>query len=388
MTNDVTISSAVRYIGVDDNDSDLFEGQYIIPNGISYNSYVIVDNKIAVFDTADACKQAEWQANLEAALNGRTPDYLIISHMEPDHSAAIKAIMDKYPSLTGICSANAVALVKRFFGDELTARLQTVAEGETLSLGTHTLQFFMAPMVHWPEVMVTYEQSEKILFSADAFGKFGALSADEDWACEARRYYFNICGKYGMQVQALLKKAAALDIATICPLHGPILKENLDFYIGLYDTWSSYKPENQGIFIAYCSLHGNTAAAANTLADLLRSTSDVKVSTTDLARDDMAEAIEDAFRYDRLVLAAPTYDGGVMPVMEDFISHLKAKNYQNRKVAFIENGSWAPVAGRKMRDAIQTLKGITIVEPMVTVESTVKADTIKQLQALATALIG
>ena len=388
MTNDVTISSAVQYIGVDDNDSDLFEGQYIIPNGISYNSYVIIDNKIAVFDTADACKQAEWQANLEAALNGRTPDYLIISHMEPDHSAAIKAIMDKYPSLTGICSVNAVALVKRFFGDEITARLQTVAEGETLSLGTHTLQFFMAPMVHWPEVMVTYEQSEKILFSADAFGKFGALSADEDWACEARRYYFNICGKYGMQVQALLKKAAALDIATICPLHGPILKENLDFYIGLYDTWSSYKPENQGIFIAYCSLHGNTAAAANTLADLLRSTSDVKVSTTDLARDDMAEAIEDAFRYDRLVLAAPTYDGGVMPVMEDFISHLKAKNYQNRKVAFIENGSWAPVAGRKMRDAMLTLKGITIVEPMVTVESTVKADTIKQLQALATALIG
>ena len=388
MTNDVTISSAVRYIGVDDNDSDLFEGQYIIPNGISYNSYVIVDNKIAVFDTADACKQAEWQANLEAALNGRTPDYLIISHMEPDHSAAIKAIMDKYPSLIGICSDKAVALVKRFFGDELTARLQTVAEGETLSLGTHTLQFFMAPMVHWPEVMVTYEQSEKILFSADAFGKFGALSADEDWACEARRYYFNICGKYGMQVQALLKKAAALDIATICPLHGPILKENLDFYIGLYDTWSSYKPENQGIFIAYCSLHGNTAAAANTLADLLRSTSDVKVSTTDLARDDMAEAIEDAFRYDRLVLAAPTYDGGVMPVMEDFISHLKAKNYQNRKVAFIENGSWAPVAGKKMRDAMLTLKGITIVEPMVTVESTVKADTIKQLQALATALIG
>lgn len=388
MTNDVTISSAVRYIGVDDNDSDLFEGQYIIPNGISYNSYVIVDNKIAVFDTAYACKQAEWQANLEAALNGRTPDYLIISHMEPDHSAAIKAIMDKYPSLKGICSDKAVALVKRFFGDELTARLQTVAEGETLSLGTHTLQFFMAPMVHWPEVMVTYEQSEKILFSADAFGKFGALSADEDWACEARRYYFNICGKYGMQVQALLKKAAALDIATICPLHGPILKENLDFYIGLYDTWSSYKPENQGIFIAYCSLHGNTAAAANTLADLLRSTSDVKVSTTDLARDDMAEAIEDAFRYDRLVLAAPTYDGGVMPVMEDFISHLKAKNYQNRKVAFIENGSWAPVAGKKMRDAMLTLKGITIVEPMVTVESTVKADTIKQLQALATALIG
>ena len=387
MTNDVTISSAVRYIGVDDNESDLFEGQYIIPNGISYNSYIIIDDKIAVFDTADACKQAEWQANLDTALNGRTPDYLIISHMEPDHSAVIKDMMDKYPSLIGICSAKAVALVKRFFGDELTSRLQVVAEGETLSLGTHTLQFFMAPMVHWPEVMVTYEQSEKILFSADAFGKFGALSADEDWACEARRYYFNICGKYGAQVQALLKKAAALDIATICPLHGPILKENLDFYIGLYDTWSSYKPENQGIFIAYCSLHGNTAAAANKLAELLQSTSDVKVSTTDLSRDDMAEAIEDAFRYDRLVLAAPTYDGGVMPVMDDFISHLKAKNYQNRKVAFIENGSWAPVAGRKMREAMQALKGITIVEPMVTVESTVKADTIKQLEALAAALI-
>lgn len=387
MTNDVTISNAVRYIGVDDNDSDLFEGQYIIPNGISYNSYVIIDDKIAVFDTADACKQTEWQANLDAALNGRTPDYLIISHMEPDHSAVIKTMLDKYPSLTGICSDKAVALVKRFFGDELTSRLQVVNEGETLSLGAHTLQFFMAPMVHWPEVMVTYEQSEKILFSADAFGKFGALSTDEDWACEARRYYFNICGKYGAQVQALLKKAATLDIATICPLHGPILKGNLDFHIGLYDTWSSYKPENQGIFIAYCSLHGNTAAAANKLADLLRSSSDVKVSTTDLSRDDMAEAIEDAFRYDRLVLAAPTYDGGVMPVMDDFISHLKAKNYQNRKVAFIENGSWAPVAGRKMREAMQSLKDITIVEPMVTVESTVKADTIKQLEALANALI-
>ncbi|MGM9803053.1 MAG: FprA family A-type flavoprotein [Muribaculaceae bacterium] len=388
MTNEVTISHAVKYIGVDDNESDLFEGQYIIPNGISYNSYLIIDDKIAVFDTVDACKQTEWQANLYAVLNGRTPDYLIISHMEPDHSAVVKDMMDNYPSLTGICSAKAVAIVERFFGDKLTPRLQVVTEGETLSLGAHKLQFFMAPMVHWPEVMVTYEQSEKILFSADAFGKFGALSADEDWACEARRYYFNICGKYGAQVQALLKKAAALDIATICPLHGPILKENLDHHIGLYNIWSSYKPENQGIFIAYCSLHGNTAAAANKLAELLQNSSDVKVSTTDLARDDMAEAIEDAFRYDRLVLAAPTYDGGVMPVMDDFIRHLRAKNFQNRKVAFIENGSWAPVAGRKMHEAMQSLKDITIVEPMVTVKSAVNDDTIKQLEALAQTLIG
>ncbi|MGN0214406.1 MAG: FprA family A-type flavoprotein [Muribaculaceae bacterium] len=387
MANNVTISKSVKYIGVDDNDLDLFEGQYIIPNGISYNSYVIIDNKIAIFDTVDASKQDEWTANLETALVGRTPDYLIISHMEPDHSSAIKAVLDRYPSLTGLCSAKAVAIAKRFFDDEICSRLQVVAEGECLSLGSHTLQFFMAPMVHWPEVMVTYEQSEKTLFSADAFGKFGALSANEDWACEARRYYFNICGKYGAQVQALLKKAATFNIATICPLHGPILKENLEFYMGLYDTWSSYKPENEGIFIAYCSLHGNTANAAHRLAEIISSKSSVKVSTADLARDDMAEAIEDAFRYDRLVLAAPTYDGGMMPVMNDFISHLKAKNYQNRKVAFIENGSWAPVAGRKMREAMQTLKNITIVDPMVTIESAVKADTLKQLETLAQALI-
>lgn len=386
MSNTI-ISDAVKYIGVDDTDLDLFEGQYTIPNGVSYNSYIILDEKTAVLDTVDAHKTDKWIENLECTLNGKSPDYLIISHIEPDHGANIKLLMDKYPSMTGVCSAKAVTLINRFFGDSLNNRLQIVKEGDTLSLGGHTLQFIMAPMVHWPEVMVTYEQSEKILFAADAFGKFGALSACEDWACEARRYYFNICGKYGAQVQALLKKATALDINTICPLHGPILKENLGYYIGLYDTWSSYKPENEGIFIAYCSMHGNTAEAAKRLADIIRSKSDIKVSAADLARDDMAEAIEDAFRYDRLVLAAPTYDGDIMPIMGDFINHLKAKNFQNRKVATIENGSWAPVAGRKMREAMQQLKAITIVDPMVTIESTVKQNTIEQLTTLADALI-
>ncbi|MCI6893670.1 MAG: FprA family A-type flavoprotein [Bacteroidales bacterium] len=382
-----TISDAVKYIGADDTDLDLFEGQYIIPNGISYNSYVILDDKIAVLDTVDARKTDEWLDNLEATLCGKTPDYLIINHMEPDHAANVNLLMDKYPTLTGVCNQKAADMMNRFFGTDYSGRLMIVKERDTLALGSHTLQFFMAPMVHWPEVMVTFEQSEGILFAADAFGKFGTLSAQEDWTCEARRYYFNICGKYGAPVQTLLKKAATLHINTICPLHGPILKENLGYYISLYNTWSSYKPENEGIFIAYCSMHGNTANAANRLAEIIRSKSDVKVSTADLARDDMAEALEDAFRYDRLVLACPTYDGDIMPVMHDFLQHLKAKNYQNRKVAFIENGSWAPVAGRKMKEAMQQMKDITLVDPVVTVESTVKADTISQLTSLAEALI-
>ena len=387
---DNKISSNILYIGADDKELDLFEGQYVIPEGISYNSYLILDEKVAIMDTIDARKTNEWLDNLAAALNGRKPDYLIVSHMEPDHSANVKRVMEMYPDITVVCTAQAQKLITRFFGVAPAAdKMKLVKDGDTLALGTHTLQFFTAPMVHWPEVMMTYEQSEKILFAADAFGKFGALSYDdpEGWACEARRYYFNIVGKYGVQVQAILKKLAGLEITKICPLHGPVLDENLDYYLQTYNTWSSYEPEDEGIFIAYCSLHGNTEEAALKLASLIKSESSVKVSVSDLRHDDMAEAIEDAFRYDRLVLAAPTYDGGVMPIMEDFIHHLKIKNFQKRRVAFIENGSWAPMAGKKMREAMETLKGIEIVEPIVTVESTVKPATVEALKQLAEALI-
>ena len=382
-----SISNAVHYIGVDDHELDLFEGQYIIPNGIAYNSYVVLDEKIAILDTVDGRFADEWQQNLDAELQGKTPDYLIISHMEPDHSAVISQMLERYPNLTGVCSARALPMMQRFFTTDYTSRMLVVNEGDTLSLGAHTLQFFMAPMVHWPEVMVTFEQSEGILFSADAFGKFGALDADEAWTCEARRYYFNICGKYGAQVQALLKKAAALDIKTICPLHGPILNENLEYYLNIYNTWSSYQAEDKGIFIAYCSLHGNTAKAALALEEIIASKSNIRVVTADIAREDMAEALEDAFRHDRLVLAAPTYDGGIMPVMDTFIHHLMAKNYQNRTVGIIENGSWAPVAGRKMCEMMQSLKDITVLQPIVTVESTVKDSTMEQLNALADQLL-
>ena len=382
-----SISNAVHYIGVDDHELDLFEGQYIIPNGIAYNSYVVLDEKIAILDTVDGRFADEWQQNLDAELQGKTPDYLIISHMEPDHSAVISQMLERYPNLTGVCSARALPMMQRFFTTDYTSRMLVVNEGDTLSLGAHTLQFFMAPMVHWPEVMVTFEQSEGILFSADAFGKFGALDADEAWTCEARRYYFNICGKYGAQVQALLKKAAALDIKTICPLHGPILNENLEYYLNIYNTWSSYQAEDKGIFIAYCSLHGNTAKAALALEEIIASKSNIRVATADIAREDMAEALEDAFRHDRLVLAAPTYDGGIMPVMDTFIHHLMAKNYQNRTVGIIENGSWAPVAGRKMCEMMQSLKDITVLQPIVTVESTVKDSTMEQLNALADQLL-
>ncbi len=390
MMTDNKISSNILYIGADDKELDLFEGQYVIPEGISYNSYLILDEKVAIMDTIDARKTNEWLDNLAAALNGRKPDYLIVSHMEPDHSANVKRVMEMYPDITVVCTAQAQKLITRFFGVAPAAdKMKLVKDGDTLALGTHTLQFFTAPMVHWPEVMMTYEQSEKILFAADAFGKFGALSYDdpEGWACEARRYYFNIVGKYGVQVQAILKKLAGLEITKICPLHGPVLDENLDYYLQTYNTWSSYEPEDEGIFIAYCSLHGNTEEAALKLASLIKSESSVKVSVSDLRHDDMAEAIEDAFRYDRLVLAAPTYDGGVMPIMEDFIHHLKIKNFQKRRVAFIENGSWAPMAGKKMREAMETLKGIEIVEPIVTVESTVKPATVEALKQLAEALI-
>ena len=395
------ITSGIKYIGADDTDLDLFEGQYIVPEGITYNSYLIDDEKIAVLDTIDQRKTDEWMANLERELSGRTPDYLIVHHMEPDHAANIRLLMEKYPTLTAVCSQKAVALIQRFFDVDFTGRIQVVKEGETLSLGTHTLQFFMAPMIHWPEVMMSYEQSEKILFSADAFGKFGAYSltadgskgigsmwgATEEWACEARRYYFNIVGKYGAMVQNLLKKLGGLDIQYICPLHGPILHDDLPYFVNLYNTWSSYTPENQGIFIAYSSLHGNTEQAALKLADIIKTQApDLKVSVSDLRKDDMAEAVEDAFRYDRLVVAAPTYDGGLMPIMNNFIHHLAIKAYQNRTVAIIENGSWAPMAGKKMREAFEAMKGITIVEPMVTVESTVKAKTIEELKQLAALL--
>ncbi len=384
---DTKVTDSILYIGADDHDLDLFESQYVIPNGISYNSYVILDEKVTVMDTIDARKTDEWLANLEAALAGRSVDYLVVQHMEPDHAASIQVLMDKYPEMTVVGNAKTFAMIPQFFDVDLTGRTHVVKEGDTLNIGSHTLQFFMAPMVHWPEVMVTYEQSEKILFSADGFGKFGALDAEEDWTCEARRYYFNIVGKYGMQVQALLKKAATLDIAMICPLHGPILKEDLGFYIGKYDIWSKYEPEDEGVFIAYASIHGNTAKAAKKLAEILKEKGAKRVAIADLSRDDMAEAVEDAFRHDKMVVAACTYDGGLFPCMEDFLLHLKAKSYQKRTVALMENGSWAPQAARKMREILEPMKNITIVEPVVTIKSAMKADTIAKMEELADKLV-
>ena len=325
---DTKITDSILYIGADDHDLDLFESQYVIPNGISYNSYVILDEKVTVMDTIDARKAEEWLANLESALSGRSVDYLVVSHMEPDHAASIQILMERYPEMTLVGNAKTFAMISQFFEVDLTGRTHVVAEGDILVIGTHALQFFMAPMVHWPEVMVTYEQSEKVLFSADGFGKFGALDVEEDWTCEARRYYFNIVGKYGMQVQTLLKKAAALDIAMICPLHGPILKENLGYYIGKYDIWSRYEPEDEGVLIAYASIHGNTAKAAKELVEMLRVKGAKRVVIADLSRDDMAKVVENAFRYDRMVVASATYDGGLFPCMEDFLMHLKAKGYQ------------------------------------------------------------
>ena len=385
--SDIVVTDAVKYVGVQDYDLDLFEGQYIIPNGVAYNSYVIMDEKTAVMDTVDIRACDEWLKNLDEVLGGKTPDYLVVQHMEPDHSASINAAAEKYPEMKIVGNARTFVMIDQFFDIDLSGRTVEVKEGDTLSLGSHTLTFVMAPMVHWPEVMVSYESSEKILFAADGFGKFGALDTDEDWDCEARRYYFNIVGKYGAQVQALLKKAAALDIRIICPLHGPILKEDLGHYIGLYDTWSKYEPESRGVFIAYASIYGNTKKAAEKLAELLKEKGAEKVSIADLARDDWAECVEDAFRYDRLVIASPTYGGGIFTPADEFIHHLIAKTYRNRKVGIIENGTWAPSAGQKIKAAMESLKGIEIIEPIVTVKSSMKPETVEALNALADALV-
>lgn len=382
----ITITDTIQYVGVDDKTIDLFESQYVVPNGVSYNSYVILDDKIAVMDSADIRVTQEWFANLEQVLDGKEPDYLIVSHLEPDHAGNIRKFMEKYPNAQIVTNARALSMLPQFFALDMSERSITVKEGDELVLGTHVLTFIMAPMVHWPEVMVTYEKTEKVLFSADGFGKFGALDTEEDWACEARRYYFNIVGKYGAQVQALLKKAAALDIRIICPLHGPVLTENLDYYIGKYQTWSSYEPEDKGVLIAYTSVYGNTGKAVAKLADLLKEKGVEKVVVSDLAREDMAEAIEDAYRYDRLVLATTTYDGGIFPYMESFLAHLKSKNYQKRTVGIIENGSWAPIAGKLIKEAVSQWKDITILEPVVTIKSSLNEASETQLAQLAEAL--
>ena len=384
---DVTITDSILYVGVDDKTIDLFESQYVVPNGISYNSYVILDEKVALMDTVDNRATEEWLANLDNALRGRSVDYLVVSHMEPDHAGNIKNLIDRYPEMKIVGNAKTFAMIPQFFDVDIAERSVAVKEGDTLSLGKHTLQFFMAPMVHWPEVMVAYEQSEKILFSADGFGKFGALDTDEAWTCEARRYYFNIVGKYGAQVQALLKKASTLDIRMICPLHGPILKEDLGYYIGKYDIWSKYEPEDEGVFIAFASIHGNTAKAAKKLAEMLEEKGAKRVAIADLARDDIAEAVEDAFRHDKLVLASSTYDGGLFPCMEDFLSHLKAKNFQKRTVALMENGTWAPMAAKKMREYLEGMREITICEPVVTIKSAMKEETLKVMKELAEKLV-
>lgn len=382
------ITSKIKYIGVDDLDIDLFESQYDVPNGMSYNSYLILDEKVAIMDTCDQRKAEEWKKNLAEGLEGRTPDYLVVHHMEPDHAALAAEVLEMFPEITLVSSHKALQMMPQFFENIcLEGRTLEVGEGSTLSLGEHTLTFCTAPMVHWPEVIVSYDDVDKVLFSADAFGKFGALSADEDWACEARRYYFNICGKYGPQVTRLLDKAAALDIKTICPLHGPILSENLDYYLGLYKTWGAYEVETKGVLVAYASIHGGTKAAAEYVADILRQKGAGKVAVTDLSRDDMAEAVEDAFRMGHMVLAAASYDGNVFPPMHDFLHHLQMKGFQNRRVAIVENGSWAPTAGKIMRQMLEGMKEIDIVEPIVTIVSRMKEADKPKLEALADSLI-
>ncbi len=380
------ITNDILYIGVNDRDIDLFEGQYVVPEGISYNSYLILDEKTAVMDTVDHHKKEEYLANLEKALDGRRPDYLVVSHVEPDHASSVRALLDKYPDTRLVGNTKTFQMLSLYFDLDLSGAV-TVKEGDVLSLGKHQLHFTMAPMVHWPEVMFTYDSYEKVLFSADAFGKFGALDAEEDWLCEARRYYFNIVGKFGMPVQTVLKKAAALDIQIICPLHGPVLKENLDFYLEKYQIWSSYQPETEGVFIAYASLHGNTAAAAKKLADILIQKGCPRVEIADLAREDMAESLENAFRYSKVVLAASSYNGGVMPFMEDFLHHLKAKNYQKRTIALIENGSWAPSAVRTMSELLSQMNGITIIEPSVTIRGCMKEEDMAALEEMAAGLL-
>ena len=377
------ITNDIRYIGVNDHDVDLFEGQYVVPNGMSYNSYLIMDEKIAVMDTVDIRFTEQWLSNIANTLEGRQPDYLVVHHMEPDHSANIANFLKAYPHATVVSSAKAFVMMKNFFGDDYADRRLVVGEGDTLNLGKHTLTFVTAPMVHWPEVIVSYDSWDKVLFSADGFGKFGALDAEEDWACEARRYFIGIVGKYGAQVQALLKKAAGLDIAVICPLHGPVLTENLGYYIGLYDTWSAYRPEEEGILIAYASVYGNTRAAAELLAERLEANGAKKVVVTDLARSDMAENVEDAFRYAKLVLASPTYNGDVFPFMKTFLHALTERNYQNRTVAFMENGSWAPMAAKVMAAALEKSKNITYAQNKVTVLSALSDQSRAQIEALA-----
>lgn len=383
------ISESIKYVGVDDKDIDLFESQYVVPDGVSYNSYIIFDEKITIMDTVDARATDEWVKNIEEALDGKEPSYLVISHLEPDHAANIGLIAHKYPNMQLIGNAKTFQMLPQFFDEDFADRQVVVKEGDEISLGSHSLTFVMAPMVHWPEVMVAYEKTEKILFSADGFGKFGALDSEDDegWACEARRYYFNIVGKYGAQVQNLLKKASALDIQTICPLHGPVLKENLGYYLDLYNTWSSYEPEDEGVLVAYASIHGNTAKAAKQIADKIKAKGVEKMEVMDLSRDDMAEAVEAAFRYDKMVLACATYDGGFFPVMEDFLNHLKSKNFQKRKAALVENGSWAPLAAKKMRESLESMKNIEICENIVSIKSTVKEENVEQMDKMIDELL-
>ena len=382
----MTITNDIKYIGVNDHRVDLFEGQYVVPNGMAYNSYAIVDEKIAIMDTVDKNFVDEWLGNIEATLDGRKPDFLVVHHMEPDHSAGIAIFLAKYPEATVVSSAKAFVMMKNFFGEDFADRRIVVGEGDTLNLGKHTLTFVTAPMVHWPEVIVSYDSCDKVLFSADGFGKFGALDVEEDWACEARRYYIGIVGKYGAQVQALLKKAATLDIAIICPLHGPILTENLGYYINLYDIWSSYGVESEGVVIAYTSVYGNTKAAAELLAEKLTEKGCVKVVLNDLARCDMAEAVEDAFRYGKIVLATTTYNGDIFPFMREFINHLTERGYKNRTIGLIENGSWAPTAAKTMRKMLENSKDLTFTDTMVKILSALNDDSRAQIDALAAEL--
>ena len=380
------VTDTIINIGVNDYDITLFESQYELEAGMAYNSYVILDDKIAIMDTVDSDVTDEWLKNLDEALDGKTPDYLVVHHMEPDHSGSIEVLVTKYPDITIVTSAKAVELMNQFAGKPINQEIQVVKEGDTLDLGLHKLNFVAAPMIHWPEVIMSYESAEKVLFSADAFGKFGTRDADEDWACEARRYYFNIVGKYGMQVQNLLKKAASLDIKTICPLHGPVLTENLEYYVNLYDTWSKYEPEDKGIFIAYASIHGHTADAANKFKEILEAAGEEKVAIADLAREDIHESVEDAFRYDRLVLAAASYDAGVFPPMEDFLRRIKSKGYKNRTIAIIENGSWAPSAARTIKSILEGMQ-VDIIEDVITIKSRISDENVEEMKALAEKLV-
>lgn len=381
------VTESIIYVGVDDKEMDLFENQYVTPNGISYNSYVILDEKIAIMDTVDERMTEQWMQNLEKVLKGKEPDYLVVSHMESDHSDNIANLVSKYPNMKVVGNAQIFRMITQFFNLDLGEKAIAMKEGDILDLGKHKLHFIMAPMVHWPEVMMSYEESEKVLFSADGFGKFGTLDTDEDWTCEARRYYFNIVGKYGANVQTVLKKAANLDIKIICPLHGPILDNNLEYYINKYDIWSSYKPEDDGVLVAYASIHGNTAKAAKKMAQILEEKGAQKVVIADLSRDDMAEAIEDAFRYDKIVVASSTYNTGIFPWMEHFLMHLQGKNYQNRKVGIIENGSWAPMSGKLMKEIFGKMKDINICEQMVTIKSAMNEENIVQMEKLAEELL-